>query len=240
MFRQHLNEQNATQWLIDGDIHESWRNAFYTDKANLKFYDMAFDKILNVVKVQPNSKFLDAGCGPCVNSIRLAQLGYRVEAIDLSPAAVRMGIEDIRAAGLESHIRVKQGDLLNMPYPDESFDFVLCWGVLMHIPNLERAIRELSRILRSDGFLIMCEGNKNSIDTVLARLLARFLRHGKTKVKPTPAGVEFWTRNEADVRFSRHGNIKHLTKLCAEYDLTVKWHHACQFSEMYRKKSPGY
>jgi SAM-dependent methyltransferase len=67
-----------------------------------------------------------------------------------------------------------------MPFDDESFDIVYCFGVLMHIPNVGDAIAEIRRVLKPGGILLLMVYNRSSINyhveiMFLRRLFVRLL-----------------------------------------------------------------
>jgi ubiquinone/menaquinone biosynthesis C-methylase UbiE len=58
-----------------------------------------------------------------------------------------------REAGLDGRTEFREGSALDLPFPDRSFDAVVCVTVLSHVPDGERAIPELVRVLKSGGRL---------------------------------------------------------------------------------------
>jgi SAM-dependent methyltransferase len=56
---------------------------------------------------------------------------------------------------LESPLAMVQMDVTRLAFPDESFDFVLCSHVLEHVPDDQRALRELHRVLKRSGWAIL-------------------------------------------------------------------------------------
>lgn len=94
-------------------------------------------------------RILDAGCGTGAILKRLGNPQRNV-GIDLSPEAIGF----CRERGLTNSV---QGDICDLPFPDESFDAVICSSVLYHawVVDLERAMREMRRVLRPDGLLLI-------------------------------------------------------------------------------------
>lgn len=92
---------------------------------------------------------LDAGCG---TGAILKQLGNRERniGVDLAPEAISFCQE----RGLDN---VRQGDICTLPFADASFDAVICSSVLYHqwVEVVARAIRELHRVLRPGGILLL-------------------------------------------------------------------------------------
>lgn len=80
-------------------------------------------------------------------------LGADVTLVDLSPRMVEL------AAG--RGVRAQVGDVQDLPFPDESFDTVLACWMLYHVPDLDRGLSEIARVLRPGGRLV---ANTNSLD----------------------------------------------------------------------------
>jgi len=94
-------------------------------------------------------RVLDAGCGAGRFAEVALKAGAEVFALDSSSAV------DATWSNLSSHERlhVVQGDIYNMPFRQGIFDFVYCFGVLQHTPNVELAFSRLVPLLRLGGRL---------------------------------------------------------------------------------------
>src|SRR6266568_2701419 len=89
--------------LARPDMHCQWEGD-YRIADNEDFFERAFDYIIGVLEPPPDATFLDAGCGSCAHSVRLARRGFNVHAVDFSESALRMAQEYIRSRGLEDRI----------------------------------------------------------------------------------------------------------------------------------------
>lgn len=215
------------------EMHRQWARDYRTDD-NERFYEQAFDFIVDRLKPQPGATFLDAGCGSCAHSVRLARRGFKVHAVDFSESALNMAQQFVRAKGVHDRITLGRESLLELSFPDQSFDYVLCWGVLMHIPDVERAVAELARVLKPGGALVISEGNKSSLEAVFMRNLKRVLRREKAQVKETPAGVEYWKEKDGDALVTRQANIRWLIKELDQHGVSLTTRAPGQLSESYR------
>lgn len=107
------------------------------------------------------ARTLDIACGIGWGAVEMARSGARVSAIDITPRAIEMARKHFEYRGLQADLQVM--DAQNMKFPDNTFDFVLAWGCLMHMPNTEQAIVEICRVLKPGGKVFGYMYNKNSI-----------------------------------------------------------------------------
>jgi SAM-dependent methyltransferase len=108
--------------------------------------------------LRPYDKVLDLGCGFGRHAFEAARRGASVVALDAGEEEV-LGVAATFAAMVEAgelvseslHANVGRGDALHLPFPDATFDRVICSEVLEHIPDDLSAMRELTRVLRPGG-----------------------------------------------------------------------------------------
>jgi 2-polyprenyl-3-methyl-5-hydroxy-6-metoxy-1,4-benzoquinol methylase len=174
--------------LADARIHLDWVSKYRTPETE-RFYEMAFDEVARQLNAGPQSTVLDAGCGSCAKSILLAARGFQVVGTDFSSNALKLAQETIKVTRFEDRITLKQADLLRLPFDSGQFPNILCWGVLMHVPDVERALAELVRVLAPGGRLVLSEGNMYALQAVSLRALKRIFGKGRSRVVRTPAGL---------------------------------------------------
>jgi O-antigen biosynthesis protein len=102
-------------------------------------------------------RVLDAGCGVGYGSVLLSASGAaEVTGVDISEAAVEQSARS--AAGSASFV---VGDLAALPFADDSFDVVVCFETIEHVPDQERALDELRRVLAPNGLLAISSPNRD-------------------------------------------------------------------------------
>ena len=108
--------------------------------------------------LESDETILDLGCGFGRHAFEAARRGAHVVALDAGRDEVE-GVANMFAAMVAAgeltedhlHTAAVQGDALHLPFPDGSFDRVICSEVLEHIPDDRGAMGELARVLRPGG-----------------------------------------------------------------------------------------
>lgn len=103
--------------------------------------------------LQPGMRFLDVAAGSGALAIPAARLGARVVAVDQSPVMLRLLAERARSEGLEIETRVMDGHALGLE--DGSFDMAGSQFGVMLFPDMPRGIREMARVTRRGGSVLM-------------------------------------------------------------------------------------
>ncbi len=114
----------------------------------LRAYDEA-------VKHAVGRDVLDVGCNTGYGTIRFAPVAGRVVGVDVSPRA----IEAARERASNGRPEFLQTSGFELPFPAGSFDLVTSFQVLEHVPDAFAFLRELSRVLRPEGTVILATPN---------------------------------------------------------------------------------
>ena len=230
------SSKDVKRTLAKLDVHEDWEKHYRTPE-NEPFFKLAFDYVTRVLDAPRDSIILDAGCGTCQHSIRLANRGFRCYAIDFSEAILMKARANIEDRGLQTQITVQREDITSLSFQNETFSYILCWGVLMHIPDLEKAISELSRVLKPNGVLVVSEGNLDSVESIVESIafpILRFLlRRKRVAATHTRFGIEHWTTSPAGPLLTRRTNIGQLIRALEEKGLVVRKHVSGEFTQLY-------
>jgi SAM-dependent methyltransferase len=214
------------------DVHANWEQDFRTTE-NAKFYDAALRYVGQQLDASARPELLDAGCGVCDYAIRLARQGFTVTAVDFFEGVLANARANLARHGSPRGLTLRRENLLELSFADRAFDAVLCWGVLMHIPDVKTATAELARVLRPGGRLAVSETNMHSVESATLRVLRRLTGRAGTRVVRTEAGIEHWSRGAAGELLTRECDISWLISRFTALGLHLRVRVAGQFSESY-------
>jgi ubiquinone/menaquinone biosynthesis C-methylase UbiE len=114
--------------------------------------------MIRKLDVGPGDLVLDLGCGMGKPAIQLARAtGARVIGISVSANDVQKASELAQSERLSQLVSFQLADAMNLPFPAESFDAVLALESLQHMPDRGLALRQVSRVLRPGGQLVLSD-----------------------------------------------------------------------------------
>ena len=115
-------------------------------------------KIISELEPKPTDLVLDCGCGDGLYLKTLRELGEcRVLGFDLNGTSLRLAKEHVNSMS----VPFVQGNSCALPFGDNTFDKIFSTEVLEHIPDDHQALREIHRILKPGGRLIITVPNHN-------------------------------------------------------------------------------
>ncbi len=224
--------------LAQADIHQQWENDYLNPDID-PFYDEAFARIVSALGDTDGKTILDIGCGYCFHTVRLARSGLAITSVDFSEEALSHARVNVDKAGIGERVTLRQADATALPFEDTSFDNVLIWGVLMHIPEVKKALAEAARVLKPGGKLALSENNAASLEVgvvepainVLKRLMGR-----RPHIRERAAmGIEEWQTADRGGLMVRKTDTRALADYCASLGLTLEKRFAGQFTELYAR-----
>jgi ubiquinone/menaquinone biosynthesis C-methylase UbiE len=133
--RRRTAESFAYEWQHFGELKPEWERNFiaYMEPHEPRWFA---DRVM-----------LDVGAGSGRHSYHAARLGAVAAAVDIGEAI------DVARANLPTDVLTVQADAEALPFTDEAFDLVAAIGVLHHLPDPERALRKLYRLVKPGGFV---------------------------------------------------------------------------------------
>lgn len=156
-------------------------SGWYERKRHHGYHAMLDELELGIVRGLAGGKeVLEVGCGTGLIMRGLDGRAKRLVGVDISPGM----LAEARRRGFD----VFEGQAEKLPFADESFDLAYSFKVLAHVPDIELALREMTRVLRPGGHLVAEFYNALS----LRHLAKRLARPGKISEARTEA--EMFTR----------------------------------------------
>lgn len=111
--------------------------------------------IMKEENIKPSDWVLDIGCGTGQTAAFIAgQYECHVTGIDNHPLMISKAKERINHDN--KHLNIMEGDVQNLYFPNHSFDLIISESVIV-FTDIPKTLKELSRVLKSDGSLIMIE-----------------------------------------------------------------------------------
>lgn len=132
----------------------------YYDKLRESIEDLKYSYDLHEYNDFNCKRVLDVGCGNGYVLSKYAKEGAEVYGIDITPTAIQLCEKRFDYFELKGDFREANAEQL--PFEDNYFDCVCSMGVLHHVPNTEKAISEIFRVLKPGGRLIVMFYHKNS------------------------------------------------------------------------------
>ncbi len=144
--------------------------------------------------IQDGCSVLEVAPGPGYLAIELAKLGkFKIIGLDISKDFVEIARRNAKEAGVE--VEFQQGSVADIPFPDNTFDFIICTAAFKNFKEPFKALSQMYRVLTSRGTALIIDMNRNasnrqiedytknmgakSMDKLIMKLLFKyFLRNG--------------------------------------------------------------
>ena len=172
---------------------------------------------VDALNLPRGARILDVGCGAGRAAIALAQRGFRVDAIDPVPAMVELARRNAEADGQQDAVNVRLGDIHALDSEPEHYEVVLALGVVPWLHTPDKAMREVARVLKPDGYAIVTCDNRRGLVYLLDPMRSPWLEPARRTVatalrrlalrRTPPHGLrsQFHRRRELDALLSQAG-----------------------------------
>jgi len=138
----------------------------YSEREALRLNDQAatLDDIIHNDSIFPaDSLVLEAGCGVGAQTKIIATKNPQTNfiSVDLSEDSISEARRMVNLLGIKN-VELRQADIYQLPFKDETFDSVIVCFVLEHLHNPIQALNELKRVLKKGGAMVAIEGDHGS------------------------------------------------------------------------------
>jgi ubiquinone/menaquinone biosynthesis C-methylase UbiE len=182
------------EYVLTATKTEARAGSFYDRIAKLygfcfkvNGYGRSLDQYLmgHPLPVSRGARILDAGCGTGLLTlalVRTLRFPVNITALDLSARSVRAAKRAVsQTKGRTRDVTFAQGNVLALPFADDSFDLIVTSGALEYVP-LEEGFSEIARVMAPGGHLLHLPIRPSLISTFL-EILFRFKTHSPQKLE---------------------------------------------------------
>jgi 2-polyprenyl-3-methyl-5-hydroxy-6-metoxy-1,4-benzoquinol methylase len=155
-------------------------------------------KMLRLLADEPRGRLLDVGCAGGELASALGALGWTVEGVEREPAL----IEAARERGIEVRRLDFEGEAF--PWEAQTFAAVVAGEVIEHVIDTDHLLREVARVLRPDGVLIVTTPNLASLENRLRLLVGRYPMWMDHRVAGT-GHLRYYTPGVLRAQLAQHG-----------------------------------
>ena len=153
---------NKKIWDIYAPIYEK------AMRGDRRAYALMYERIPQVIQ---GKDVLEVATGPGLLAKHVAHAAHKMIATDYSDGMIR----EARKGRCPENLRFEVADAEHLPYGDDSFDAVIIANALHIVPNPEKALREIDRVLKDDGLLIapnFVNHQKGAVSAIWSKIIS--------------------------------------------------------------------
>lgn len=159
--------------------------------------------------VKPGLAALDLCCGHGQLTAMLASAGAATTGLDFSPDMLE------RAKAIAPQAELKEGDAGDLPFPDNSFDLIVCNFGMMHLPDQPKALSEIRRVLRPGGRFAMATWHGPNASPAFSLIMSTIREHADLTNAPAQPDLFAFARPQtaaemmaaAGLRLTSHDTV---------------------------------
>jgi ubiquinone/menaquinone biosynthesis C-methylase UbiE len=166
-----IDDMNQNEHNHDSDFDLDWDDKHVVPKVVFPDLEFFFDRLseatLDAVNPRNGERVLDVGCGRANDAMDLARRGGTCLGLEPSETMICHAKREIAKDG--TGVALLRGIGEDMPLKSHSFDKVVCKGALDHFPTPERAVKEMARVVKPGGTVIITVANLDCLGFRLGR-----------------------------------------------------------------------
>ena len=147
-----------------------WKSIYERGHLTSAIYRARHNTALRWVRklhLPSSARVLDIGCGAGLITVALSRQGHTVDAMDAAAAMLDMTRKRAVRQGVQDRVRLHLGDVHELQFEANTFDIVIAIGVIPWLHSEVAALREMHRVLKPGGFLLLTADNNARLNRIL-------------------------------------------------------------------------
>jgi len=147
-----------------------WKTLYSDDRLLPTIYQDRHNTALAWIeglKLDRSARILEVGCGAGLITSSLASDGFTVNALDSTLAMLQMTRSDAGRRSVQDRVRMYSADVHALPFRAHTFDLVIAIGVIPWLHSERVALREMRRVLKPGGHLLVTTDNNARLNRIL-------------------------------------------------------------------------
>ncbi len=156
----------ALQAMVDHHFESAfhyWDGVYFANDVTSVIYQNRQQAVLRMIDglhLVPGTRVLEIGCGAGHLAAELARRGHRVDAIDRADAMIKTAQDRALKEGLGNRLTIGLGDVNKLDADSGTYDLVVAVGVLPWMSSLDAPLREMARVTKQGGALLVTVDNR--------------------------------------------------------------------------------
>lgn len=163
-----LKVHKSHEWGSSVDLSGPWH--FYRERLMMEHLSSHID----------HGRVLDVGFGSGTLILNLARLGFDVTGVDISEKFLKYVMAKLEKQEIRGKITVQKGSITDLQFSNQLFDSVVCGEVLEHIMDDRKALREIYRVTKPGGILIVTVPANQQLWSFVDEWAGHYRRYSKS------------------------------------------------------------
>jgi ubiquinone/menaquinone biosynthesis C-methylase UbiE len=140
---------------------DAWSSSYDASILQRWFFGPSHAKLLAACAVPDRARVLDIGCGTGLFARKLLTTHPTATVVGLDLSESMLDRARVNCSDVSDRLVLVHGDSEKLPFADSSFDLVTCIHSFHHYPNHENVLREMHRVSKPNGQVLIIDGDRD-------------------------------------------------------------------------------
>lgn len=153
---KNLQHLSSSQYASADKLHARW-DLYKSAVPKIDIHQTGIDHL----KLKGSEDILEVGCGDGSILVNLRRKGHtgKLTGMEINDGMFRESVEAQKKGNIQPPIKFIVGSADNLPFPDKSFNVIIAFFMLYHMPDIQQTLREWKRVLKDNGKVLISTGS---------------------------------------------------------------------------------